>query len=448
VTCRDELYSLWPPLYPALIALGERCGIDAFESVRWMHALAIAATIVLCAQLVARVSGSVWPAVACATVLAASFTFYRYWVLVGSEPLFICLCVAAVAAWAEYTERRRLRSMLAMTAWAALACLQRYLGVTLVATLAFALLIDKDGGPWVARLRRALGFAGACALPVLAWCVRNRMLEHTWTGGRDPSQYAFADNVSDGFRAASAWAAPSELIGGDPRVAGAIACVVTIAGLVVAARQVRSRPSAAVVRVLWIFPCVYAAVLIALTTRWMVDRIDGRFMLPAFPFCVATALLAVHAVHAATERWLPRWAGRAALALITGVFAVNGVLTLAHWMPSYVHDGAGGFHTRFYMEHPLYRATRERPATEVVHSNLPELIWLSNGAPVRMLISGRKLHARLGEQVRASGAPCTVVWFVREDGKPVLFEDEIERSAAIEVVLSDPRGRILRVRPR
>jgi hypothetical protein len=168
-------------------------------------------------------------------------------------------------------------------------------------------------------------------------------------------------------------------------------------------------------------------------------------MLPAFPFCVAAASIAVHAT---TERSLPRWAWRAALAVITGVFAVNGALTQAQWLPGYVRDGAGSFHTRYYMEHPLFRAMQTQPANEVVHSNLPELVWLANGAPVRMLISGRKLHARLGEQIRAGGTARTIAWFLREDGKPLLFEDEIERSASIEVVLSDPRGRILRAHPR
>jgi len=445
VTCRGELYSLWPPLYPALIAIAERCGLEAFEFVRWLHAIALAATIMLVARLVARVSGSVWPAVASAVVLTTSFALYRYWVLVGSEPLFICLCVAAVDAWAEYSERRKRSSLIAMTAWTALACLQRYLGVTLVTTLALALLLDAGGGRFVERVRRTLWFGAACALPMLAWCVRNRVLENTWTGGRDPSQFGFADNVGDGFGAASAWASPGELFGGDPRIAGAIVCAFTIVGLVVAARRIRSQPMSAVLRVLWIFPCLYSVVLIGLTTRWMVDRIDGRFMLPALPFCAAAALLGL---HAAMERLWPRWGSRVGLAVITGVFAVNGALTLSRWMPGYVHDGAGSFHTRFYMEHPLFHAMQARPATELVHSNLPELVWLANGAPVRMLVSGRKLHARLGEQIRAAGTACAIAWFLREDGKPVLFEDELERSVTIEVVLADPRGRILRVTPR
>jgi hypothetical protein len=64
-----------------------------------------------------------------------------------------------------------------------------------------------------------------------------------------------------------------------------------------------------------------------------------------------------------------------------------------------------------------------------------------------MLRSGRMIAARVGEHVRDSGAACTVVWFM-ENGKPLLFEDEIGRAATVDVLFSHERGVILRVGPR
>jgi hypothetical protein len=157
--------SLWPPGFPAAIALPVYFGASPIQSARWIN---VAAAAVSAGAIVVLVAGSVGtPAgiIAAAVVFATQAVFDTH-ISVLSEPLFIALTLLLLIVMVRARDQLLLMSVLATAV-----VMVRYAGVAAPAAAISWTLLDARRD-FRTRMRRALAVALLPAIATVAWFAR------------------------------------------------------------------------------------------------------------------------------------------------------------------------------------------------------------------------------------------------------------------------------------
>lgn len=429
VTCLDEVFSLWPPLYPSVMAALDWFGLDVLSSLRFLHLVALAATVVLGARLAWVVSGSQVAAAATAGSLALTYRLHEYTIQVVSETFFLPLVLGALLVACSLESRFTTRKFFALVVLSALACLQRYLGVALVgAVVLFASWSPRWGNP-TQRVRRIALYAAISLAPLGAWFLRNRSVESSWTGGRDATEVTLADALAAAFATLRSWSAPAH--------AGWLAwLVLVLVVLFVTALAVQRAESRSALTLVATFCAVYFLALAGMASTVVLDPIGDRLMLPLLVPLVALAW------SGALAAWrLPLWGAGILIALAWLDAAPKTSEKVAAW----TEQGAGGFHTRLWQEHPVTRALRGAELAAPCWSNGPELVWLEKRISVRFLRGGAKAWERAASEAGKSGG--SLAWF-QDGGRPPAFPALLETAVRAEPLAEVRDGLLLRLAPR
>ncbi len=208
------VYILWPPLYPLILAgLHALTALDVFV-VSWvLNAILFGATIFLAGILLRLCFPDrlVWAALGALLTLF----FLSYLVSasnIASDPLFVVLVLAFFIACHRYLTTSNRQSLWLMLFLAALAPLQRFLGVCVIAVGALVVFVRHRDTPFKAA-GKALIFALAASLPLLVWVVgRNYRLYGSLTGNRELEKAFILENVAYCVRQILRWFVPLSVI--------------------------------------------------------------------------------------------------------------------------------------------------------------------------------------------------------------------------------------------
>lgn len=165
--------SLWPPLYPLLLT-----GAGVVDPIVFAAPLNLAAfgLTIFCFGRYLRdrldsVFLRVWAPLALALALPLADVARR----ALSETVFILFATLALMSLDEFLEDRRRAALVRTTLFSALAWQTRYLGFPLVLAVGLLLLL-RGREAFAARVKRALVFGAATALPLGLWLWRNQRL--------------------------------------------------------------------------------------------------------------------------------------------------------------------------------------------------------------------------------------------------------------------------------
>lgn len=394
-------YTLWPPLYPLLIASLRGLGADALDAVRVLHSAAAAAVVLTTAAIASRAGAGRLAAIA--SSLLAAIAILRIAPMAWSETVFAALALLAAWCWLRYRERPRSGRWIALALALALAFAQRYVGALLIATLAGALLFSRDLGPPPRRLARAASLALLSSLPILAWLARNRFAAGEIDGRRGPPSDDLLGDLGD---------AAFELLPFVPRaleVRAALAAVpialVAIGTTRLLARE-RVRGGGALIAI----PVVFACGLVVLRQVVEFDAIDARLMAPALPF--VAVLGAAGASELAELLAGPvRAAALAAVCAWGGVAGFDVSRSAVARVSAARHDGIGLYDSAVWRGSPTIAWLREHPLEEEAASNEPYAIFVLAGERTSHLPARPAGFRKLVERWSADPRPRTVVWF-------------------------------------
>lgn len=437
VASRGEVYAQWPPLHAFVLAAGEAIGAGWRVTGLATNALSAAVVVAVSARTLATLSGSRWLGLLLAAVVAASPRLYEGMITLGSEPIFMAL--ASLALWHAVRfagEPRALWFALAAVE-SALACLQRYVGVFLVAALAIVVFASA---PRRRRLGSAAAFCAIALAPLALWIARNLWLTGTPTGERPANDYALGDSLANAWNVLRGWIAPPSGARGVDRALSVAFAACALAGLASALPlvPVRARRRGAVLAAL--FPVVFVGALLATSAFVWLDPVDDRLLLPALPGVLMVVLLGGRALADIARRARIAVASIAlvALALATAL----GIRDERWLLHRALTDGPGGCGTREAMESELIAWLASHPLDGPVFGNLPERAAFARGRATRLLPTegGR---ADFGA-IDAASLPCHVVW-VQRDGKPALRTKPFEDRLRFEVLADFPDGEVWRV---
>jgi len=225
--------SLWPPGYPAALAVPMELGLTPIQSGRWIDVVSAGITALVVGLLVASAAGSGAGLVAVLVIFATQAVFDVH-LSVLSEPLFIALMLLTLAAMV------RARDQLWLLAILATACVMvRYAGGAAPAAVVCWTLLDSRYA-FRRRVRRAVGVAILPALALVIWFVRTARAPDRHATPELAMYGAWGDAIAQARDTVASWLAPVLDPGTPRRIVAAVVAIAVIAFIVMAAHDTMS----------------------------------------------------------------------------------------------------------------------------------------------------------------------------------------------------------------
>jgi hypothetical protein len=426
------------PLYPMTLALiGRIAAADALAVAPFAHAL-LFGLLVFSAGWLGRIYRPDGPALPLLLSLAAlvAVPYFDIAVTAWSELLFLQFSLGVSLSAGAYMARPRRRTLALLTLFSAAACLTRYLGVTLVAAGALAILLAGPG-----RLRGRLGWVAGYAafslLPVGVWMLRNYRLTATFFGERVAASQPLRTHLLALFETAASWYG---LPTGSAFLRLLVIGLGVLAAACVAVLLWRSRPSfgrrQAGLGLLVFFAGFYLLALLSSQMGVALTPIGQRYMSPVY---LPLALLTLVAAEWLYCRPFPGWPQRAlrvALICLGIVWLAWAGASLALKVMDRVRFGAGYYHRVEWSENGAIQYLRQGRLGE------GRLIYTNVAGGVYLLMDGWEVKGakRLLAQTRATRRswcerkpalePAFLLIF---DARLIGHEDEFSMSALREM---------------
>lgn len=395
-------YRDWPPLYPMLLAAPGLAGIDPYLWAGWLNALAFALTIFIAGQWLRRRLTYRWLLLWGCLAAALAYLPAQQAAFARSETIFILFTLLALLAAERFLNTERRSALLWAALFTALACLTRYLGLTLV--VAIALLLALQAGATLRQRAQRIALYSLTALaPIGLWILRNFLTLGELTGGRSYDVLTVADTLRQTAGVLSDWTGWSAFTGGIGPLNFLPAALLLLAlaaaliyGIRAAGSKSLARPDLRPLYIYSLFALVYLILLNAVAYRTTFVDIGARQLIPVWLPLLLTALFALERLRQYIRERRVDESRRAPALLYRGaVLAVRGALfaALILWL-SYqvflnwqqivrVWNGQLNSYS-VWAEDVTLRYLREsvRPdAREWVLSNLPAAVYIYGGRP-------------------------------------------------------------------
>jgi hypothetical protein len=328
LTHEGQLLTMFPPAYPAVVALASTVGVGRPMAAFLVNAIAVLAiAIVLCRTVWfhTRSRGATVAIVLACLALGAVPGRLRY---AGSELPFMAFTLVALDWTARRVWRRGARPAFVLGLVCCAAFLTRYSGLVVIAVVGLWLVADV----WRQQPRRYSAitwFAAGVAPLSAAWLLRNYAADGALMGRRSSSVASLPETVSGIVSTMVAWALPNVWWANRPvewLVVGIV--VFAILGLAVVSARRSAPDTARTVTLNVVFGLVYIAFVAISVFQAAIDIIEDRLLAPAFiPFALAIGIAAATAVNArighAPKRRATTWLWAAATVMILALTVVQ-----------------------------------------------------------------------------------------------------------------------------
>ena len=286
----------WAPLYPTLLALLDLAlGVDPLTGARFFDAAVFGLFVFFSGLLFQRFLKEPFLVVVGAAFVLLAPDMLRLSTYGLSEPLFLLLTIIFLLGLNRYLNKNSLLTLFLTAFVVGLACLTRYIGVTLILAGAVAILLNRRC-TFRARIQHLLLFCTVASLPLALWAFRNIQLTGLPTAARGPSKYPLYYNLYYTFVFHLNWFFPVYFIGVTTTSRGALAVLAAVCGYLAGAfvkpGDLWRWSKLAVLRLdaVSIFYIVYLSFLVALATTKGLERIGYRYISPAFVPALLTVL--------------------------------------------------------------------------------------------------------------------------------------------------------------
>ena len=305
-------YVHWPPLFPGLLALASLSIFDPHEIAGLVNAIAFGLTIFFVGRWLRRKIESrglvLWGCLAIA--LSDPLLQNAGWVL--SEPVFILWTLLALVGTEKFLDTDRHSSLVWSAIFTALACLTRYVGVTIVITVVLVLLFkSKRTRPILGKVRYIAAYLVISLTPLGLWLLRNVLLSGTLTGYAR-SHPPFASFLQYGWQILdilASWTVPLlKPVPASAAIATGIALLVLAIGVVMAfaRREAQTRPDGNTFALFGAFALIYLAFLLVAASTTPVG-VGARHVSPAYiPLLFIVALTLDKFLRLERKRTLPK----------------------------------------------------------------------------------------------------------------------------------------------
>ena len=194
VTLFEHPYTSWPPLYPALLAITSCFIFDPHDVAGPVNAVIFGLTVFVTGRyLRERLESDILALWGCfAVMLSIPLAWMAAWAL--SEPLFILLATLSLVQVDIFLNTQKRSAIIWAAIFTAMACLTRYMGVTLIFTT-FLLIIIQTNYTKTQKLRHLSEYLFISIVPVGLWMLNNFLLSGNFSGAREFGEYRLFDTT-------------------------------------------------------------------------------------------------------------------------------------------------------------------------------------------------------------------------------------------------------------
>ena len=385
-----EPLTLWPPLFPLLLAASSWVGVDPLATGRWVNATAFGLTILAAGCWLRSNLRSRWLALAATATIPATLPLSHWVAHLETDPLFVLLTLLALIQLAAFLNRRTTAPLWWAAIFTALAALTRWPGVALIGTGVLVLLPT-------ARRKQTLIFGAVSSVPLLAVLTRNWAVTGDLTratGNREPSGQPLFDGLGQAVDVFHAWIVPPNAPDGFAYLLGLAVAAVGLAGATVGLRYRQPDPEAAPASLrlepiipFGAFSVAYLVFMVAVVPFTVYQGIDSHYLLPIYvPLLLEAALL--------LDRFLSIASAGRMVAVRYGLVSLVFLATLAHvsfsayenlrrtaqaWRAGY---GDGTYNVAYWQQSETLNYMRDNHIEGRIYSSHRPLAWFVNRAAV------------------------------------------------------------------
>lgn len=399
VSYDGSFLNLWPPLYPALLALVRlMAGANMLSSATILQAAAfVGLSACLSILFLETFRGDLMLALAANALADIGAVVLTSFDVVGSDYIGLFLIVLSITLTGTYLKSGRRTTYVALAVVGMLAMLDRYLAAAAIATSA-ACVTWKTGRRLSEKLGRGL-FIVICAAPAVVWLAITARL----SGARPP--ITLGENFSWFSKSILEWILPTKTVKAELGILTVLLWVVIIGmsgAFVLAWRGFQNRDGAGLpdeqsplegsfLLPTMAFGVAYLLLLFSSASITYFNKLGGRFLLPLYiPFVTllvaAVAILLQRTRHASSIGWRlggPVIGAGALIACAALILQVTVPLVSA----SHTDGAAGGdnvFNTREWNKNQTIAYWREHvPAGPYrLTSNEPDAVAFFTGQTV------------------------------------------------------------------
>ena len=168
-------YVHWPPLFPTVLALLGLAGIKPVDGARYVNAISFGLIVFSCGVLFLRRIRSKLLVVAGAVAVLMCSTLLIVSVHAWTESFFIFLTILFVVTIARFLKEQKIWALILAGIFAALCCLQRYVGIVTIITGIVLVVFFVRNRAWLRRLEYGIVFGAIASAPLGLWVIRTKM---------------------------------------------------------------------------------------------------------------------------------------------------------------------------------------------------------------------------------------------------------------------------------
>ena len=213
-----------------------------------------------------------------------------------SEPLFILLVILSLLHTDSFLRQDKRTSLLWAAMLAALACLTRYIGLTLPMTIVPLILLQRNT-VLVAKMKHIIAYTLISVSPVALWLLRNSLLSGRPTGSRPPSDNTLPYLLDIMLNTLSRWVFLDLPLGEFHRFAVVLTGIALLAlaialglSIIRAQQKVGTWTDWRTFSLFAIFALVYLIALIGTLATTALDSPEDRYLSPVYIPLLFTAV--------------------------------------------------------------------------------------------------------------------------------------------------------------
>jgi len=472
-TIGGDPVTVFPPLYPALLAIPALLGGDIIDGARWVQMIIWMANILLSGVLAYRFSRSVTTTLVSCVLVTGAVDLLAYHSIALSDGLFLLFSLLALISLDAFLQNARKGFLIGAAIFIALSALTRYAGFAWIAAGVLTILFyhSSPGNrpaspghpvppPVESKARRyvdAALFGILSSIPSAVWAVRNAQYKSQF--GRPIGLHPFigAAEIGGLTHTVSAWVFQWGM-GDSPWmfVPFAILATLTIRLVWIEMRE-GEKSTAGRLRMLLIFSSVYVVTMILSGVFIQADlfRDSARLFIPLHVFLLM-ALMTCATTRVTNARVSgPSWRiSGLAMLIITVMFVTS---TARKYIDHIKKDGQG-YASNAYRFSPLMKKLSAIPSGITVYSNLDLPVTLFAGRilmaiPEKIDNASQQLNVRYDEGMKSMAADIrdssALLVYFRDTDNWLVFPSvgEIARFVPLRAVDAEPDGVIYEALP-
>jgi hypothetical protein len=304
-----------------------------------------------------------------------------------SEPLFICIVLLFLLLAELYLVRQNSSLLILLSIVTALACLTRYIGITLIVSGWLIISLTEKISPKTKIWHSFLFILTVTGLFGL-WIGRNYAVSSTFFGSSMLSDYTLADNVALTIQGVYFWWIPVAVIDRLGLTGLNIITVVALAIAITCFLRVVPKENRTALKVVLsqtrpivTFVVIYTAFLVISCTVRRYDPIGIRFLSPIYAPVVILTLSGAQAVIQMMEKQYSKRKINSIVVAISLIFLLPSMRTVGLNTTTRIMQGAGGYSTDLWQQSETiqYLQSHTLENNYPIYSNAADSMYILTG---------------------------------------------------------------------